>query len=175
MVYVYKKKIGKKDYYYLRVSEKKGNKIIVKDIAYLGNSIDEVKKRLGHFQKYKEEIRKAYKRIHAFLEANHHLEKIKALKIKKDHHLLEKTEEVEACRLHHQDIFKKRDKLTKKEILKNFVIEFAFNTTSIEGNTINLAEARNLLQEGITPKDKTLREVYDLQNTEKVFFEIINS
>jgi len=65
--------------------------------------------------------------------------------------------------------------LTKEEILKNFLIEFAFNTTSIEGNTINLAEAKNLLQEGLTPKDKTLREIYDLQNTEKVFFEIISS
>ena len=38
-----------------------------------------------------------------------------------------------------------------------------------------MAEAKNLLQEGLTPKDKTLREIYDLQNTERVFFEIINS
>ena len=67
------------------------------------------------------------------------------------------------------------DNLTKNEIFKTYIIEFAYNTASIEGNTINLEEARNLLNEGITPKDKTLREVYDLQNTEKVFFEILNS
>ncbi|MDP1728994.1 MAG: Fic family protein, partial [archaeon] len=59
-------------------------------------------------------------------------------------------------------------------IFKNYVIEFAYNTASIEGNTISLEEARNLLNEGITPKDRTLREVYDLQNTEKVFFELLN-
>jgi Fic family protein len=45
---------------------------------------------------------------------------------------------------------------------------------SIEGNTINLNEARNLLQEGITPKDKTLREIYDLQNSERVFFKVLD-
>jgi len=55
------------------------------------------------------------------------------------------------------------------------VIEFAFNTTSIEGNTITLQQAKNLLEEGKTPKNKTLREIYDLQNTEKVFFDIFNT
>ena len=31
------------------------------------------------------------------------------------------------------------------------------------------------MQEGITPKNKTLREIYDLQNTEKVFFNILQN
>ena len=66
------------------------------------------------------------------------------------------------------------DETTKKEIMKNFVIEYSFNSSSIEGNTINLEEARNLLQDGLTPKDKTLREIYDLQNSEKVFFILLN-
>ena len=55
MVYIYKKPIGNKSYYYLRASEKKGKKLITKDIAYLGSSIDEVKLNLDKLSKYKEQ------------------------------------------------------------------------------------------------------------------------
>jgi Fic family protein len=173
MVYIYKKPLGDKTYYYLRASEKKGKKLITKDIAYLGSSIEEVKINLEKLSECKEKIRKSYKILNTFLESNHFLEKVKKLKIKQDSFLKEKTNEIEACKLHYSEVFDKLPELTKKEIFKNYVIEFAYNTTSIEGNTINLEEARNLLNEGITPKDKTLREIYDLQNTEKVFFELL--
>lgn len=175
MVYIYKKIIGKVPYYYLRASERKGSKVMAKDIAYLGNSIKEVKDSLDKLPQYKEKIRKAYKTIHNFIESNHYLEKIAALKLKKDQFIGDKLVGVEACKLHYQSVFKKNDETTKREILKNFVVEFAFNTASIEGNTITLQQARNLLEEGLTPKDKTLREIYDLQNTEKVFLSIISS
>ncbi len=175
MVYIYKKIVGNKPYYYLRASKRKGSKIIAKDIAYLGNSLEEAKKKLDGLSKYSTQIRKAYKTIHNFLESNYYLKKVKELKLKKDQFLDEKLIEVEATKLHYNSVFLKQDELTKKEIMKNFVIEFTFNTTSIEGNTIKLNEARNLLEEGITPKNKTLREIYDIQNTEKVFFEIIDN
>lgn len=173
MVYIYKKPIGNNIYYYLRASEKKGKRLVTKDIAYLGSSIEEVKINLDKLSKYKEKIRKSYKVLNTFLESNHFLEKAKKLKIKQDNFLKDKTNEVEACKLHYLEVFNKSPEITKKEIFKNYVIEFAYNTASIEGNTINLEEARNLLNEGITPKDKTLREIYDLQNTEKVFFELL--
>ncbi len=172
MVYIYKKKIGNKDYYYLRASKRQGKKILVKDIAYLGSTIEEVRKKLANLSPYKEEIRKAYRNLNIFLDTNYYLEKSKKLKLKKDEFLGDKLLEIEACKIHFQEKFQKLDKQTKEEIIKNFLIEFAFNTTSIEGNTINLQEARNLLQEGMTPKDKTLKEIYDLQNTEKVFFDL---
>ena len=175
MVYIYKKPIGNKSYYYLKASEKKGKKLVTKDIAYLGNSIEEVRPNLGKLTKFKDQIRKSYKKINSFLESNHFLEKANKLKLKKDLFLKERTEEVEACKLHYHKVFSKLDKLTKEEMFKNYIIEFAYNTASIEGNTINLEEARSLLNEGITPKNKTLREVYDLQNTEKVFFEVLNN
>jgi len=174
MVYIYKKIIGGKPYYYLRASERKGKKIITKDLSYLGNSIKEVRKSLKN-NKYKEKIRKTYKTLHNFIESNHWLEKAQELKLKKDAFLPGKLEEIEACKMHYNNIFKKLDELTRQEIWKNFIIEFAFNTTSIEGNTITLQQARNLLAEGLTPEKKTLREIYDLQNTEKVFFSLLNS
>lgn len=175
MVYIYRKPIGNKSYYYLRASEKKGKKLVTKDIAYLGSSINEVKRNLDKLSKYKNQIRGSYRVINSFLESNHFLEKAQKLKLKKDPFLKDKTDEVEACKLHYSSAFNKLDALTKKEIFKNYVIEFAYNTASIEGNTINLEEARNLLEEGITPKNKTLREIYDLQNTEKVFFELLKN
>ncbi|MBM3232795.1 Fic family protein [Candidatus Pacearchaeota archaeon] len=175
MVYIYKKPIGNGNYYYLRASERKKGKILAKDIAYLGSSIEEVKSNLEKLPKLKDQIRKSYKKIHSFLESNHFLEKAQALKLKQDSFLKGKTEEVEACRLHYYDVFNRLDGLTKKDAFKTYVIEFAYNTASIEGNTINLDEARDLLNEGITPKGKTLREIYDLQNTEKVFFELLSS
>ena len=175
MVYIYKKTVGNKDYYYLRISERKGKKVIAKDIAYLGGTVDEVKSNLDKLSKYKDKIRKAHKTINSFLESNNFLEKAQKSKVKRDPFLKDKTNEIEACKLHYHQVFNKLDEQTKREIFKTFIIEFAYNTASIEGNTINLEEARNLLNEGITPKDKTLREVYDLQNTEKVFFELLNS
>jgi len=174
MVYIYKKIIRKKPYYYLRASQKKGKKLITKDIAYLGNNIEDVKKALDKLPDYKTEIRKAYRKITKFLDSNYYFEKAVSLKLKKDDYLDKKLLEIEAYKIHFNKTFKKLDELTRKEIVKNFVIEFAYNTTSMEGNTIGLEETRNLLEEGRTPKNKTLREIYDLKNHEKVFFEIFD-
>jgi Fic family protein len=63
--------------------------------------------------------------------------------------------------------------LTRQDIYGLFLIKFAVSSTGIEGNTINLEQASKLLTENILPKDKTLREVYDLQNTKKVFFDLV--
>ncbi|MCK5625069.1 Fic family protein [Candidatus Pacearchaeota archaeon] len=175
MVYIYKKIIGKKLYYYLRASMKKDKKVVVKDLAYLGSSLKDVRKNLDKLTKYKKEIRNTYKTIKTFLESNYYLEKASKLKLKKDEYLDEKLVETEACKEHYIKKFSKEHELTKKDFFKYFLIEFAYNTTSIEGNTITLKEARNLLEEGLTPKNRTLREIFDLQNTEKVFFEILNS
>lgn len=174
MVYLYRKKIGDRSYYYLRLSKRKGNRTVTKDVAYLGAGIDEVKKTLENLPKYREDIKKAYRTLNNFIESNRYLEKIKNSKIKSDKYLdYEDLLNIEACKLHFNSVFSKLDESTKKEIFKNFVIEFSFNTTSIEGNTITLKEARNLLAENLTPKNKSLREVYDVQNTEEAFFGII--
>ena len=169
MVYIYKKSVGKKDYYYLRASVRKGSKVISKDIAYLGDSITKTKKELSKLTKYKSEIKKSYRKINLFLELNYYLEMAKEKKYKVDELLEKEIHGIEACKIHYDKDFKKQDKLTQKQILENFVIDFTYNTTSIEGNTIGLKEVQNLFEEGLTPKNKTLREIYDLQNTKSVF------
>ncbi len=171
MVYIYRKTIGKKDYYYLRASINKNGKKVTKDVAYLGNNSSKLASKIESLpSKYSKEIRKSYKTIKKFIEINHYLEKIKEYKLKKNPFFTKKElENIEACSYHWNHVFGKLHTLTKWEILKNFVIEFAFHTTSIEGNTITLKEAQSLLTEQLTPKNKTLREVFDLQNTEIVF------
>lgn len=172
MVYIYKKMVGGKPYYYLRASARKGTRIVAKDIAYLGSTLEKVRASLHKVPQ--STLRKAHKTIQRFLESNTYLERTKELKLKTTP-FLDKAllEEVEACKLHWQHIAKQRDKRTQQDFIKRFAIDFAFNTTSIEGNTITLKQAQLLLTEDLTPKDKTLREIHDVQNTERVFLQLL--
>jgi Fic family protein len=174
MVYIYRKIIGNKHYYYLRASVRKGKRIIAKDIMFLGSDLHAVKDNLKNIPKiHKEDIRRTYRTINRFLESNTFLDRIMGEKIKRDVYLSEESlNGIEACRLHWNERFQKLDILSKEESLKQFIIEFAFNTTSIEGNTITLKQVQSLLMEQLTPKNKSLREIFDLQNTEKVFNKI---
>lgn len=177
MVYIYRKTVGGKDYYYLRVSVRKNNKVIAKDILYLGSDLNSIRDKIKDIpHKYSEQIKKTYKTVNKFIEFNLYLEKVRAMKLKKDAFLDKDSQEnIEACKLHWISAFDKQDELTKEEILKNFIVEFAFNTTSIEGNTISLDQAQKLLVDNLTPKNKSLREIYDLQNTEKVFMDLFHN
>lgn len=51
---------------------------------------------------------------------------------------------------------------------ENLEISYVHGTTFIEGNTLTVREARNLLTYGIAPKGKSLREIYEVQNYKKV-------
>lgn len=51
---------------------------------------------------------------------------------------------------------------------ENFEIAYVHGTTAIEGNTLTKEETFDVLVNGILPKDKTLREVNEVQNFKKV-------
>lgn len=64
-----------------------------------------------------------------------------------------------------------KDLLTTNELEayeKNFEVKYIQGTTFIEGNTMSLPEARDLLLSGIQPKDKVLREINEVQNFKNV-------
>src|SRR3989344_6704233 len=171
MVYIHVKKVGGTRYYTLRVSVKgKNGKLITKDLENLGTdpnkiNIDSLE------QKYKTEIRKSYRTIKIFLESERYYNLAKEEKLRQSPFLTkEQLIEIEAINIHYRTNFMKIDERTKREFYEFFLIKFAVSSTSIEGNTINLSEAERLLTREITPKNKTLREVYDLQNTKNVFF-----
>ncbi len=171
MAYIYKKTIQGKPYYYLRISKRVDGKIVVNDVAYLGNEICNLYASMEKLpQEYKASIRKGYHNIKKFIESNHYLETARLEKLKSNEYMERQSlEKVEAARLHFTSHFLKLDKLTIKETYSHFLIDFAYNTTSIEGNTITLAEANRLLKENLTPKDKSPREIFDLQNTQDTF------
>ena len=159
MVYIHKKIIGNQTYYTLRISERKGNKVITKDICQLGTNLTKID--LEKLEKqYYNEIRKSHRTLKRFLESNIYEEEAKKLKLKKYELLTQDAlNSIEATKLHYTNKFLKLDNKTRFEILENFLIRFAVNSTAIEGNTINLKDAAKLFQEEILPKDHTMREV----------------
>lgn len=168
MVYIHVKKIGNQKYYTLRMSVRKGNKVITKDLCNLGNDL--LKISLNKLEKkYRDKIRKSHRTLKNFLEKNIYLEKVKHVKVKQDIFLTKNEQlDIQAILFHYKSKFLKQDKLTQKEIFESFLINFAVNSTSIEGNTITLKQAYDLFKENILPKNRTLREVHDLTNTKNV-------
>jgi len=62
---------------------------------------------------------------------------------------------------------KKYPKIALKKIERDFTIKFTYDTNAIEGNTVSLIEATALLNKKVAPPGKSLREVYEITNTEK--------
>lgn len=79
----------------------------------------------------------------------------------------------------YESILKKREKLN--EIKRNsdsnifdnfntaFEIEYAHNSTAIEGNTLSLIETKLVLEDEISIGNKSLREIYEVVNHNKAF------
>jgi Fic family protein len=62
----------------------------------------------------------------------------------------------------------------KEKSKETFAIKFTYNTQRIEGSTLTLKETANLLENGITPSSKPLRDVKEAEAHKKVFFEMLN-
>jgi Fic family protein len=63
------------------------------------------------------------------------------------------------------------DLLTVNEVEyyeKEFEIHYIHGTTAIEGNSLSIQETRDLLENNIVPKNKSLRELNEIQNFKKV-------
>lgn len=52
---------------------------------------------------------------------------------------------------------------------KSFDIEFAHNSTAIEGNTLTLIQTKAIIEDGLSIGGKTLREIYEVANHAKTF------
>ena len=84
--------------------------------------------------------------------------------------LLKKEEEQLSTVLsNYQNFLKNLDTITKKEIEKEFMLLFINETNALEGSSFTIKETTLLLEEGITPDGKELREVYEQINTKKLF------
>src|SRR3989344_2173904 len=167
MVYIHVKRIGGKKYYTLRISVRDGENVITKDLCSLGSNLSKIKIE-DLEKKYRKEVRGSYDTIKKFLDTNYYYEKSKNKKLKKDESFShEQIINIDAILVHFNTKYKKLDKQTQTDFFNKFLINFAVNSTSIEGNTITLKEADRLINEDIIPKNRTLREVNDLTNTKK--------
>src|SRR3989344_3428388 len=141
-MFVEKKIIGNKSYYYLKTSERKGNKVKSKTIAYLGKA-----------PMSKKEIQ----------------DKIDAqnkLKLLLDEAQIEHIEDIK------KDFDKKlisKDTKLIEDMFRDFKTHYIYNTNAIEGNTLTLEETNMLLNKNITPEGKDLREIYDHINEKETF------
>ncbi|MBC8501349.1 MAG: Fic family protein [DPANN group archaeon] len=62
------------------------------------------------------------------------------------------------------DSLRPLNKLQLQRLKEEFLIEYIYNSTAIEGNTLTLNETRLVLNEGITIGGKSLREHLDVTN-----------
>ena len=63
----------------------------------------------------------------------------------------------------------------KEKELENFAINFTYDTQRIEGSTLTRKETADLLERGIAPKNKPMRDAQEAEAHRDLFFEIIYS
>lgn len=142
---------------------------LVKDVKVKGKK-RKVKKYLGISPPNADDLER-YRQEYAYeieLKATKKRAELSSSFFTSDYLSKEQIQEIEELRYLYK-IFKSL--LTTNEIEayeQNFEIHYIQGTTSIEGNTISLQEAYNLLSHGIAPQNKPLREINEVQNFKKV-------
>jgi Fic family protein len=61
-----------------------------------------------------------------------------------------------------------------QNIKETVLVEWTYNSNSIEGNTLTLRETQMVLQEGITVKGKSLKEHFEAKNHETAIYKLYN-
>lgn len=69
--------------------------------------------------------------------------------------------------------YKKENKFmphsAKEKEIENFMIKFTYNTQRIEGSKLTLKDTANLLEKGITPREKPIRDIKEAEANKKFF------
>lgn len=73
-----------------------------------------------------------------------------------------------------QKEWKKYPKSAKENELHEIAIAFTYNTNAIEGSTITLEEARQILEDKIAPS-KPLKDIREIESHAKVFLEMLKT
>ncbi len=69
---------------------------------------------------------------------------------------------------------KKTPESAKEKQTEAFSIRFTYDTQRTEGSKLTLKETANLLERGITPKTKPLRDVKEAESHQKIFYEMLS-
>src|SRR3989344_8120425 len=61
----------------------------------------------------------------------------------------------------------------KEKEIEAFTTHFTYDTNRIEGSKLTLRETADLLERGITPKEKSLRDIKEAEAHKRVFYEML--
>ncbi len=81
---------------------------------------------------------------------------------------------LEKIKAKYQQEQKKMPVSAKVKEKQTFAIKFTYNTQRIEGSTLSLKETANLLENGITPNEKPIRDVIEAEEHNKVFYKMLD-
>lgn len=86
---------------------------------------------------------------------------------------------VNSLSFNYQGLLQLREKFLNSDMLKSeidyskfcksFNVMYTHESTAIEGNTLSLLEVKTILEDKIVPREKELREIYEVVNHEKAF------
>ena len=62
---------------------------------------------------------------------------------------------------------------SKEKEIQAFMIKFTYDSQRIEGSRLTLRETANLLERGITPRDKPIQDVKESEAHKELFYEIL--
>ena len=63
----------------------------------------------------------------------------------------------------------------KEKSLVLFATRFTYDTQRIEGSTLSLRDTANLLEKGITPKDKPIEDIKEAEAHKKLFYKLLRN
>lgn len=69
---------------------------------------------------------------------------------------------------------KKMPKSIQEKELETFAVEFTYTTNKIEGSTLTHLETALLLEKGITPSNKPIKDIKEAEQHREVFYDMIN-
>jgi Fic family protein len=142
---------------------------LVKDVR-VGRKNGKVKKYLGTTPPSSEEL-EAYKKKYAAeieLKAAKATGRLAALAYKTQYLSKEQVSLLEELRYLARASSKLITKSESEAYEQQFEVKYVQGTTAIEGNTLSLREASDLLLHGIIPNKKSLREINEVQNFRSV-------
>ncbi|MBI2672278.1 Fic family protein [Candidatus Woesearchaeota archaeon] len=161
-MFIEKKVINGKEYYYLKHSFREGKIVKTKTLAYIGNKKDSDKIRILKKKFNGQMLVNIKKELFEIKDWN-------VLLSSKDREKIEEIVKQFSLKL------KKLDESTKKDMFDDFLTSFVYNTNAIEGNTLTLKETDLLLNKDLTPQGRTLREINDHLNSRDVFYYLYNN
>ncbi len=150
MAFVRKKKIKEEEYYYYVESFKRDDKILQKNLKYLGKE----KPKEEDIAELKEEFDE--KKIQQIIRGGLNYKGFNV-----DEKFLEKAEELK------KEFFKKLTSLSKEgknQLIKRFKTGYTYHSCSIEGNTLSRPQVDLVINQNISIEGKRLLEIDEVKN-----------